>query len=89
MKKSLVLALIIGLNLLFLFIYIYKASQCLHQSYCKQELEHTKKKVEQKKQSLVHQMYQLKSRDAAAQFAQHTLHMEPVRITQVKKVKLP
>jgi hypothetical protein len=85
MKRSLTFIIIVGIGVFLLFVYIYQANQYLRESYYKQDLEKQKKKAEQKKQALVHQLYQIKNRDQVAVFAKNELRMAPIALTQIKK----
>jgi len=85
-KKNLIISLLVGITLLFVFVYIYQVSNCLHESYRKQEFEKQKKQLEQKKQALTHELYQAKNRDTITAFAK-TLGLQPIRISQVKKLQ--
>jgi hypothetical protein len=74
------------MHVLFVFMYIHKASQCLSQSYSKQELEKNKKDLAHKKQTLMHEIHVAQNRSSIHDFAAQKLNMTPIVITQIKKI---
>lgn len=86
MKKSPFLSLLISMNVLFVFMYIHKASQCLSQSHLKQELEKNSKELAHKKQTLTHEIHVAQNRSSIHDFAYRQLNMAPISITQIKKI---
>jgi hypothetical protein len=57
-------------------------------TYRTQELEVEQKNLEQKKQSLMHQVHAAKSHAQVKQFAENTLHMTPINIKQIQRVEV-
>lgn len=87
MKKNLFLSLFIITNIGFLFLQIRKQMLFIKESFRKQKHERTLTKLEQKKQVIEHAMHLAQNKQEVKKYAQDELHMKPVRLTQLKKVR--
>ena len=87
MKKNLFLTLFIITNIGFLFLQIRKQMLFIKESFRKQKYERTVAKLEQKRQEIEHAMHIAQNKQEVKQYAQDELHMKPVRIAQLKKVR--
>lgn len=88
MKKSPFFGLVITIQVLFVLLYIHKASQCMDESYRKQKLEARAKELIHTKQLLAHKIEREKSQAEITQFAKNKLHMTPITLKQVQKVSI-
>jgi len=85
-KKNSFLTLFIITNIGFLFLQIRKQMLFIKESFRKQKHERTIAKLEQKKQEIDHAIHLAQNKQEIKQYAQDTLRMKPVRLTQLKKV---
>ncbi len=85
-KKTFFILFIAG-HIIFIFLQIYNHTQNIQQTYKKQNYEKEYDILREEKQKLTQQLYALKDRTTIKQFAQHTLHMQPNRLNQVKKIE--
>jgi len=85
-KMPLFVTVFICINVLFIFLQVYKSSQIMKQSYRNQKNETTKAHLIQKKQTLTQQLYAAKNRSNIKKFAKNNLNMQTVKLNQVKKL---
>lgn len=86
MKKSIFITIFIGAHVGFVFLQIHQYSRVIQTNYDKQKLETTKITLIQKKQELTHQLYALHNKSSIKQFAVKNLAMEPVQLSQIKRL---
>lgn len=86
MKKNTFITIFIAIHVVFIFLQIHKYSQIIKQSYQKQKNELQKNELIQKKQLLTHQLYAMKNRSIVKKFAQESLNMHPINLSQIKKL---
>ena len=76
-------------HIIFIFLQIYNHTQNIQQTYKKQNYEKKYGILRKKEQKLSQHLYELKDSTTIKQFAQSTLHMQPNRLNQVRKIKKP
>lgn len=86
MKRPAFLFLFIGTHVLFIVLQIHKHTLITKLSYQKQKHESDKVHLEKKKQDLVNQLYALADRSDIKKFAASHLHLQPITLSQVKKI---
>lgn len=84
-KNNYFIYIFISINLLFIFLQIYKQSNFVKLSYKKQRLEKEKELLIQKKDNLNHKMLELKNPNAVKKFVIQNLNMKKIGINQVRK----
>jgi hypothetical protein len=84
-KKQCIIACAI-INLLCISAQIYKHTQFIQYTYRKQTQEHVLNECEQNLSVLNQRLYASKDRTAIRQFAQKELGMEPIKLTQIKRL---
>lgn len=87
MNKKLFITTIIGTHIIFVMLHIHTYSRIIKQSYQKQKNEQLRLTLTHKKQQLTQQLYLLKEQVAIKQFALEQLHLEPINLKQVRKLK--
>ncbi len=88
MKKNTFIVLFITAHILFIFLQVHKHTQFVKSTYAQQKHEKKQSTLKRKKQSLVQQLYALKDRDTIRKYAKNTLKMRPIRLNQVKNMRL-
>ena len=88
MKKFYFVSAFITTHLFFIFFQIHKHSKVIRLSYCKQKYEQQKEIMTQKIQELTKNLYALKERSEIKKYAQETLKMKKMKLSQVKKLNL-
>lgn len=83
-KKSLLFYSFICVNILFIFLQIYKQSNFVKLSFEKQRIEKEKEQLLQKKDSITQQLYILKNPANIKEFATRNLKMQKVKLNQIK-----
>ncbi len=73
-------------QLLFVFLLIHKSSQFIKESYQKQKIELAKSELLHTKEVLTNQLYACKNPAAIKKFAQTNLNMQPVKLSQIKRI---
>jgi cell division protein FtsL len=86
MKRSLFITIFITANIAFIVLHLHKQSQIIKFSYEKQKIEYERRALAKQKQELTHQIYTLHDRGRVKEFAYKNLGMEPVKISQIKKI---
>jgi len=86
MKRSIFISLFIGTQLFLVTLQVYKHSKHTQMLYDKQKHEAHKINLLAKKQQLTQELYACKDRTTIKQYAINSLHMEPVRLSQIKKI---
>jgi len=84
MKPNVTIALVVGVNVILLFLHIHKSSVLVAESYRKQKNEHLKQELSKKKDMLTQSLYTAKNHTAIKNFATKKLGMEPIRLSQIK-----
>lgn len=85
MKRNTFLLIFVSLNILFIFLQIFKQSYIIKLSYEKQRNEKLRNSLLAKKASLTEQLYILKNQSTIKQFATDTLGMKPIRLNQIRR----
>lgn len=88
MKKVTFFTFFIVTNLLFLVLQIHKQSAYVQASYHNQRLEQKVHDLEQEKNSLTQELYELKNPHQLKEYAQTTLSMYPIRLNQIKTITI-
>ena len=86
MKRSAFIVLFIGAQLVFVVAQIHKHTLIAKLSYLKQKLDAEKYKLAEQKQALINQWYKLTNRSAVKEYAEKELHLQPLSLSQVKKI---
>ena len=86
MKQSAFIAIFVATQVGFLVLHINKHSQLIKLSYAKQQCEQERDALTQKKQSLLQQLYALKSPESIKNFARTKLQMKDLALSQIKKI---
>ena len=86
MKRSPIIPLFIGAHLLCMVLQIYKHSLLVQASYTKQKYELERESLLQKKQLLTQEFQALKNRTNIKQYAQAKLHMDTLKLKQIKRL---
>lgn len=86
MKKGRFLTLFIMTHVGFIFLQIHKHMQFIKQSFVKQKNERILAQLEQHKQELTNQWYGLQNKSDIKKYALETLHMQPVKLSQLKRL---
>jgi len=86
MKRSPIIPLFIGVHLLCMVLQIYKHSLFVQASYTKQKYELARESLLQEKQQLTQELQVLKNRTSIKQFAQAKLHMDTLKLKQIKRL---
>ncbi len=86
MSKKTFLFTVLGAQLLFVFLLIHKSSQFIKESYKKQKLEVIKNELAHTKEQYTNQLYALKNPTMIKKFAQEQLGMQPIKISQLKRI---
>ena len=84
MKKMVFFTLFIVVHIGFFFLEINKQMQLVKESFNKQKNERTVAALEQKKQALTNELYTLQSKSTVKKYAQDSLGLSPVQLTQIK-----
>lgn len=87
MKRSAFIAIFIGAQLLFVVAQIHKHTLIAQLSYRRQEKEAQKYALIKQKEELINQWYMITDRSAVQKYAQDKLHLEPLSLSQVKKIE--
>jgi len=88
MKRSTFISLFIGTHLLLVVLQVYKHSKHAQLLYDKQKQESRKTNLLARRQQLTQELYACKDRAAVKEFAVKQLHMEPIRLSQIKKLSV-
>ncbi len=86
MKRSFFISLFIGAQFALITLQVYKHSKHTQMLYDKQKNEAHKINLLAKKQQLTQELYACKDRTTIKQYAAKNLHMEAVRLSQIKKI---
>lgn len=86
MKRSIFISLFIGAQFALITLQVYKHSKHTQMLYAKQKHEAHKINLLAKKQQLTQELYACKDRTTIKQYAVKKLHMEPIRLSQIKKI---
>lgn len=87
MKRSMFFILFVFTQIVFVVLIITKKNRFIELSYQKQKKERFKQELEGKKLALVQEKSLLTRHANVQAFAQKVLHMETVRLTQIKKLQ--
>ena len=86
MKQSTFITLFLVLNITLVLVHLYKQNQIIKLSYIKQKMELERISLSKQKEALTHQLSIVHDRNQVKQFAQNTLGLKPVKISQIKKI---
>ena len=86
MKRNLFIIIFIATNIGFFFLQIRKQMLFIKESFCKQKNERIIANLEQKNQEIMNQLYTAQNKTDIKQYAHETLHMQPIQLTQLKKL---
>jgi hypothetical protein len=86
MKKKLFITLFVSTQLLFVVMQIHQHSSFIKHSYSKQKYESQKSDLLHKKQAQTHELYALQNKAEIKQYARRVLHMEPLKLNQIKNL---
>ena len=87
-KNNLFIYIFIAINLLFIFLQIYKQSNFVKLSYKKQRLEKEKDLLVQKKDNLNQKFLELKNPNMVKNSVTQNMRMKKIGINQVRKASL-
>lgn len=85
-KKHFFLVLFIAVNIMFVFLLIYKQSLSTHLFYKQQLLDKEIEKLTTQKQELTHALYEQKNKNNILDYATTNLGMQKVTLKQIKKL---
>lgn len=86
LSKNLFLCTFITVNILFVFLLIYKKSYQTHISYEQQKLEKELDTLKKEKQQLTETLYVAKNPQAIKKFAEKNLGLTNMNMKQIKKI---
>lgn len=86
MKRSPIIPVFIGVHLVCIVLQIYKHSLLVQASYAKQKYELARASLLQEKQQFTQELQALKNRTAIKQYAQTKLHMDTLKLKQIKRL---
>lgn len=86
MKRSPIIPLFISVHLMCMVLQIYKHSLFVQASYTKQKCELERETLLQEKQQLTQTIQTLKNRTSIKQYAQAKLHMDTLKLKQIKRL---
>ncbi|PKN03212.1 hypothetical protein CVU75_03405 [Candidatus Dependentiae bacterium HGW-Dependentiae-1] len=86
MAKKKFLCTVLGAQLVCIFLLIHKSSQFIKESYKKQKIELIKNELAHSKELLTNQLYASKNPTEIKKFAQEQLNMQPIKISQLKRI---
>jgi cell division protein FtsL len=86
MKKNSFITLFITAHILLIFLQIHKHTLFIKNSYNHQQCEKKLALLQEKKQTLTQELYELKDRENIKKYAQNKLKMRPYALNQVKKL---
>jgi len=88
MKRPYFILTFIATHIFFIFFQIRERSEVIKLSYCKQKSEQQKEILTQKIQELTQQLYALQERATIKKYAQETLQMKKLKLSQIQKLDL-
>lgn len=86
MKRSLFITIFVSAQVCLVVLQIYKHSNRITLMYTRQKNEAHKNQLVLKRQELTQKLYALQDRASIKEFAERELHMQPVQLSQIKKV---
>lgn len=86
MNRNVTVPLFIITNICCVFLHINKRSMLISESFRTQKIEHRIQEIHQQEALLAQQLLALQDRASIKQFAQETLHMEPLKLSSIKKL---
>lgn len=86
MKRKTFITVFVVTHILFITLYIDKQSKIVKLSYKQQRLETEKGRLLKRKQELTNTLYAFKNPAEVKEFATQSLNMEPLTLTQVKRI---
>jgi cell division protein FtsL len=86
MKRSLFISLFVSVHILFVLLVIHKQNNFIALSYEHQRKHKEILKLQDRKKQLDRERYMLTSHEYVKQFAQTKLGMQPVRMSQIRKI---
>lgn len=86
MKRPLFIAIFVGSNIGGILLHIHRQSQTIKLSYILQKLEGERQTFFKQKQELIHTLHTLHDRNFVKNYAQNTLGLKSVKISQIKKI---
>ncbi len=87
MKRPYFITIFVATHIFFIFFQIHKHSKIIRLSYQKQKSEQKREQLVQRVQELTQQLHALKEKSSIKKFAQETLGMQKIKLSQVKKIE--
>lgn len=84
--KNKFLAIVITTNISFIILVIYKKTYLTHLNYTQQQLNKQLNKVKAERLILEEKLLRLKRPEQIKKFCEKELHMEPMKIKQIRKI---
>jgi len=88
MRRPYFIISFIATHIFFIFFQIHKHSKIIKFSYQKQKYEQKKEQLQEQLQELTQTLCNLKKQATVKQFAQETLNMKKIKLSQVKSVHI-
>jgi len=88
MKKNYFITFFITAHIILIFLQVHKHTMFIKNSYNQQQCEKTLTLLQEKKQTLMQELYALKDRENIKKFAHEKLNMRTYALNQVKKIPL-
>lgn len=88
MQKKRLLFLFVGIHLGFIMLQIHKQGHLIKLSYAKQKVEQEEEILNQKRENLMLKLHALKAPDSIRYYAKTALHLEDIRLEQIKKLEI-
>jgi hypothetical protein len=86
MKQNQFITIFLAVNVVFIFLHIHKHVRFVQHSFEKQRYERMLAQLEKERDVLTNQLYTLQNRSDIKAFAQETLHLRPIALSQIKKL---
>lgn len=88
LRKNQFISIFFIINIIFIFIIIFKKSYETHLIYVEQKLEKELQEIKENKTKLKEELFQLKDPKKIKQFAKDNLKMRDTKISEITKIKL-
>ena len=88
MNRSFFIAIFVSAHIAFVLLTIHKQNAFIQLSYEKQRKEKAILALREQKKQLTQERYALHSHEQVKKVAQQQLHLEPIKISQIRKVSL-
>lgn len=87
-RKNTLIALVIATHLVYSMLHIHKQTLFIKESYRKQKNEKIKAELDHELRQLTQQLYRLRDYAHIELFARNTLHMRPIQLRHIKKLRV-